>query len=505
MTNKRKLSDLALDSGNANKGTERGRQAIEASIREFGFADAGTLDKHNTIIGGNKRTLAAGVIGMDEAIIIDVDGTQPVYIRRNDLDLSSTEDDRARRLAYALNRSQQLSLDWDTEQLMADLNAGFDLSALWRQDELDELLADLQPKGTEGDTEPQVDRAEELRQKWQVETGQMWQLGGEHRLICGDCTDAAVVKRVMGGEKAVVCHADPPYGMGKEAEGIANDNLYRERLDTFQMQWWKACRPSIEDNGSVYIWGTAEDLWRLWYMGGLKNSERLTLRNEIVWNKGSAQGMNSDQHRMYPTASERALFFMLGEQGFNNNADNYWDGWEPIRAYLKEQRDLMGWDNAKCKTLAGHSPSSGCHWFDASQWIFVTKDAYTAWQAAAKGAGFKRDYDELKRDFYATRAYFDNAHASMTDVWDFPGVTGDERHGHATPKPVAMMARAIKSSSPDGAIVYAPFNGTGPELIACENLGRRCRAVEISPGYVAVALERFHQHSGKLPVLITGE
>jgi DNA modification methylase len=147
MTNKRKLSDLALDSGNANKGTERGRQAIEASIREFGFADAGTLDKHNTIIGGNKRTLAAGVIGMNEAIIIDVDGTQPVYIRRNDLDLSSTEDDRARRLAYALNRSQQLSLDWDTEQLMADLNAGFDLSALFRQDELDELIAQVDEAG----------------------------------------------------------------------------------------------------------------------------------------------------------------------------------------------------------------------------------------------------------------------------------------------------------------------------------------------------------------------
>ena len=95
MTENRKLSEIKFDRTNANKGTERGRYAIEASMREFGFADAGTLDKNNTIIGGNKRTEVAGEIGMEDAIIIDVDGTKPVFIRRNDLDLDSTEDDRA--------------------------------------------------------------------------------------------------------------------------------------------------------------------------------------------------------------------------------------------------------------------------------------------------------------------------------------------------------------------------------------------------------------------------
>ena len=143
MTQKAKISDIKFDKGNANKGTERGRYAIEASMREFGFADAGTLDRNNVIIGGNKRTEVAGEIGMDEAIIVDVDGTKPVFIRRNDLDLYSTEDDKARRLAYALNRSQQLSLEWDAEQVLADLDAGVDLSALWRQDELDELLGTI--------------------------------------------------------------------------------------------------------------------------------------------------------------------------------------------------------------------------------------------------------------------------------------------------------------------------------------------------------------------------
>lgn len=52
----------------------------------------------------------------------------------------------------------------------------------------------------EVDAEPQVDRASELQEKWQVKTGDLWQCG-EHRLICSDCTDPAVVERLMQGEK----------------------------------------------------------------------------------------------------------------------------------------------------------------------------------------------------------------------------------------------------------------------------------------------------------------
>ena len=368
------------------------------------------------------------------------------------------------------------------------------------------------------DPGPQTDRAEELREKWQVEAGQMWQLG-EHRLICGDCTDPAVVARLMGGERAVLCHADPPYGMGKEAEGIANDNLYRENLDAFQMQWWKACRPSIEDNGSAYIWGNAEALWRLWYVGGLKDSERLTFRSQVIWDKppsASSYGspIGSEKMRSYPHGYEVCFFFMLGEQGFNNNADNYWDGWEGIRSTLAADCEKMGWTAEDVKRITGVGMYG--HWFTKSQWTFIPEEHYKKLQAAAREHDafkrehdelkrehdeLKREHDELKRDFYETRAYFDNTHDNMTDVWSFDRVTGDDRHGHATPKPVAMMARAIKSSSPDGAIVYAPFNGTGPELIACEQLGRRCRAVEISPGYVAVALQRWADMTGGTPSL----
>ncbi len=368
-----------------------------------------------------------------------------------------------------------------------------------------------EPEPESKDAPPQISRADELQKVWQVETGQVWKMG-KHLLLCGDCTNPDDVARLMGDDKADLVHADPPYGMGKEKDGIANDNLYREKLDAFQMKWWNAARPFMKDNGSAYTWGNAPDLWRLWYVGGLRDSERLTVRNEVVWDKGdigagSVSLQGSAGLRKYPPAGgERSLFFMLGEQGFNNNADNYWEGWEPIRLYLKGEREKMGWDIPTMKTLAGHSDKSRDHWTGKSQWNFVTKDVYAKLQTAAKGDGFKREYDELKREydelkreFYSTRAYFDNTHDNMTDVWSFQRVTGDDRHGHATPKPVAMMERAIKSSCPDGGLVYVPFCGTAPELIAAENLARQCRAVEISPAYVAVALQRYQDAFGITP------
>jgi DNA modification methylase len=142
------------------------------------------------------------------------------------------------------------------------------------------------------------------------------------------------------------------------------------------------------------------------------------------------------------------------------------------------------------KRVVGHSDLSRDHWTGKSQWNFPPEDVYKKLQAAARGNAFKREYDDLKREFYATRAYFDNAHDNMTDVWDFPRVTGDDRHGHATPKPVTMIERAIKSSCSTGGVVYVPFGGTAPEIVACQNLNRKCRAVEISPAYCAVILQR---------------
>ena len=78
----------------------------------------------------------------------------------------------------------------------------------------------------------------------------------------------------------------------------------------------------------------------------------------------------------------------------------------------------------------------------------------------------------------------------MTDVWEFPRVQGADRHGHATPKPIEAMQRIINTSSMHGYIVYDPFGGSGTTMSACEQLGRRCRMIEISEAYCSVVLER---------------
>jgi DNA modification methylase len=116
----------------------------------------------------------------------------------------------------------------------------------------------------------------------------------------------------------------------------------------------------------------------------------------------------------------------------------------------------------------------------------------------------KREHDELKREFYATRAYFDNTHDNMTDVWDYPRVIGEERLGHATPKPVAMIERCIRSSSEENAIVIEPFLGSGTTLIAAEKTNRKCYGMEISPKYCDVIIQRWENATGQKAVLDEG-
>lgn len=67
---------------------------------------------------------------------------------------------------------------------------------------------------------------------------------------------------------------------------------------------------------------------------------------------------------------------------------------------------------------------------------------------------------------------------------------------HPTMKPVALCTRAIENSSAPGDIVLEPFLGSGTTLIAAEQTGRRCYAMELEPRYVDVAIRRWEEFTG---------
>jgi DNA modification methylase len=492
-----KTSDLIPYARNAKKHDASQVAKLAGSIREFGFTNPVLIDKDNGIIAGHGRVLAAQSLALETVPCIR---------------LGHLTDTQRRAYILADNRLAEIGGGWDEEMLKLELA---DLAALdvdvaeigFGAEDLAELEMEDEPEKSDADAEPQIDKAEELRAKWGVEPGQLWELG-DHRLLCGDSTIPEHVAKLMGGEKAKLIHADPPYGMGKEKDGVENDNLYRENLDAFQMEWWRAIRPHTENNGSTYIWGNAEDLWRLWYVGGLGTSEKIAIRNEIVWDKKAIPGMASPELTQFPMATERCLFFQLGDQFLGNvNAEDFPESWEPLRSYFESEAMAAGIKPGDIKRVCGCAMYS--HWFTRSQYTLMPEKHYRT-LASEYPKRFTRLWAELKSEWnrvkggpnseiQGARSYFDNSHEIMRDVWEFPRVTGDERHGHATPKPVPMICRAIKSSTPAGGIVYEPFSGSGTTLIACDQLGRKCRTIEISPAYVAVAIQRWADATGKEP------
>ncbi|HXF87318.1 MAG TPA: site-specific DNA-methyltransferase [Xanthobacteraceae bacterium] len=102
--------------------------------------------------------------------------------------------------------------------------------------------------------------------------------------------------------------------------------------------------------------------------------------------------------------------------------------------------------------------------------------------------------------FYAVRkganGHWQGARDQST-VWQI-GHAGDEDEAtaHGTQKPVECMRRPIVNNSKRGDFVYEPFAGSGTTIIAAENTGRACLALEIDPRYCDVIVERWQRFAG---------
>jgi DNA modification methylase len=88
-----------------------------------------------------------------------------------------------------------------------------------------------------------------------------------------------------------------------------------------------------------------------------------------------------------------------------------------------------------------------------------------------------------------------------TNVWNYPGANSFSRSDpegnllalHPTPKPVALVADAIKDCTARGDLILDPFLGSGTAVIAAERSGRRCYGFELDPLYVDTIIRRWQR------------
>ncbi len=92
-----------------------------------------------------------------------------------------------------------------------------------------------------------------------------------------------------------------------------------------------------------------------------------------------------------------------------------------------------------------------------------------------------------------------NGDRKQTTVWSMEHNKSET--GHGTQKPVDAMRRPIENNSKKGESIYDPFSGSGTTIIAAEQTGRHCYAMELSPNYVDVAVQRWQNFTGKTAVL----
>jgi len=443
------------------------------------------VDENNIILGGNMRHKACIEAGLKEVYIVQAkdltEQQKDEFIVKDNVGFGEWDWDI-------------LANEWDTDKLT---DWGLDLP-------LDVSVQELEAE------EDNYEIPNEITTD--IVLGDLFEIG-EHRLLCGDSTDSDSVAKLMNGQKADMAHNDPPYGMKKEKEGVLNDNLnYADLLD-FNREWIALQFTHLKESGSFYCWGIDEPLMDI-YSEILKPyiaEQKATFRNLITWDKGHGQGQNSENTRSYATADEKCLFAMLGVQGFNNNSDNYFEGFESIRDYLITQKNKLGWSTDKIIQITGKSSAS--HYFSKSQWQLPTEEHYNAIKEGANGQAFikdyeeiKKDYEEIKKDYYSTRAYFNNVHDNFNNVWKFDRHLrqGDEG-GHATPKPIPLCERAIKSSCPENGLVLDVFLGSGSTMVASHQLKRKCYGMELDPKYCQVIIDRMKKLDPSLVIKRNGE
>jgi DNA modification methylase len=248
---------------------------------------------------------------------------------------------------------------------------------------------------------------------------------GDHRLICGDCTQSDVVDRLLGSAKPILLVTDPPYG-------IELDSEWRDRAGL------NGCGPAEPS-----------------YM------KKRTEGHTQTTISGDTRADWSDAFELVPSLQ---VAYVWHASVFTRDVLN---GLERI-GFLYPQQII--WNKGRVVLTRTH------YWYQHEPCWYVRK----------------------KR-----APWFGKPGSANSTIWDSPSPkfimsgSDEEKFDHPTQKPVELMRKPIQNHTVPGEAVYEPFCGSGTTLMAAEQTGRICYAVELDPKYVDVIVRRWQSFTGK--------
>jgi DNA modification methylase len=290
---------------NARTHSEDQIAQIAASIAEFGFTAPILAGSDGVIVAGHGRLAAARKLGLASVPVVVLEHLTPT---------------QRRALVIADNKIAE-NAGWDEELLRLELaelqEADFDL-ALTGFD-ADELLEIMAGEETTAEGHTDEDAAPEVPVTPVSKPGDVW-IMGQHRLLCGDSTDAASYDTLLGNERVAMIFQDPPYNVDyantakDKLRGtnrpILNDNLG----DGFQDFLLAAFKPALARcNGAVYVAMSSSELDTLQSAFRAAGGKWSTF---IIWAKNTFTLGRSDYQRQY----EPILY------GWPEGATRHWCG-----------------------------------------------------------------------------------------------------------------------------------------------------------------------------------
>jgi len=433
---------------------------IAASIVEFGFNAPILVDSDAGIVAGHGRLLAARKLRLVEVPVVVLDH------------LSETQ----RRAYIIADNKLSENAGWDEEILAAELadleHEGLDLRLVGFSDaELEALLANENESAEPNEEEPLTEPPSQPI----TQPGDVW-LIGNHRLICGDCREVAVIEKLLDGKRANIVITSPPYATQREYDPASG---FKPVPPDEYCDWFREVAANIQTiltpDGSYFlnIKEHAEDGERSLYVKDLvlahKRQWGWRFVDEFCWRK-TDNGVPG---------------------GWGNRFKN---AWEPVFHFarqpeIKFRPDAVSHKSEDCFDYSPNNPRS-----TSGSGLLGTGPRGAAADGGKNQDAWKRSRSSLSdtNGRYAGLARPSNVIEARTE---------SSQGSHSAPFPRGLVEFFVKAFTDVEDSVFDPFLGSGTTMAAAHVLGRAGYGCEISPAYCDVILQRMKALMDQEPIL----